>query len=118
MSGLATACPAERSGLDRAPRYHLQDPTPLEATAMDIPVTEAKARLHELIRRAESGEQIVLTRNGKPAARLAPAAPPPDPRARRALIDSIQAAARQRIKLGVSAARSQDFLYDKHGLPK
>ena len=48
---------------------------------MDIPVTEAKARLSELIRRAEAGEDIVLTRHGKPAARIVPAAPPPDARA-------------------------------------
>ena len=85
---------------------------------MDIPVTEVRARLHDLIRRVEAGEEIVLTSHGKPAARLAPAEPPPDPRARRALIASIQAAARQRIKPGASAARSQDFLYDKRGLPK
>ena len=40
--------------------------TPPEATAMDIPVTEAKARLSELIRRAEAGEEIVLTPTGSP----------------------------------------------------
>ena len=85
---------------------------------MDIPVTEAKARLHELIRRAESGEQIVLTRNGKPVARLVSAARPPDQRTRRALIASIQADSRQLIKPGPTAARSQDFLYDERGLPK
>ena len=84
---------------------------------MDILVTEAKARLSELTRRAEAGEDIVLTRHGKPAARLVLAAPPPDERARRALIESIQAAARQRIKPGPTAARSQDFLYDERGLP-
>lgn len=79
---------------------------------MDISVTEAKAQLTELVRRAEAGEEIVLTRHGKPAARIVPAAPPPDQRARRALIASIQAAARQRIMPGPTAARSQDFLYD------
>ena len=85
---------------------------------MDIPVTTARARLSELVRRAEAGEEIVLTRRGKPAARLMPAAPPPDERARRALIDSVRAAARRRIKPGPTAARSQDFLYDQRGLPK
>lgn len=83
---------------------------------MDIPVTEAKARLTELVRRAEAGEEIVLTRHGKPAARIVPAAPP-DQRARRALIDSVRAAARQRIRPGPTAARSQDYLYDDRGLP-
>ena len=85
---------------------------------MDISVTEAKAQLTALVRRAESGEEIVLTRHGKPAARLVPAVPPPDARARRALIASIQAAAKHRIKPGPTAARSQDFLYDERGLPK
>ncbi len=83
---------------------------------MDIPVTEARARLHELIRRAETGEQIVLTRNGKPVGRLVSAARPPDQRARRALIASIQAAVRHRTKPGPTAARSQNLLYDQHGM--
>lgn len=85
---------------------------------MDIPVTAARARLSELVRRAEAGEEIVLTRHGRPAARLVPVAPPPDERARRALIASIQAAARRRIKPGPAAARSQDFLYGDRGLPR
>ena len=83
---------------------------------MDIPVTKARTRLSGLIRRAEAGEDIVLTRHGKPAARLVPAAPLPDERARRALIASIQAAAKHRIKPGPTAAHSQDFLYDGRGL--
>lgn len=84
---------------------------------MDIPVTAARARLSELVRRAEAGEEIVLTRYGRPAARLVPAAPPPDERARRALIASVRAAAKLRIKPGPTAARSQDFLFDDRGLP-
>ena len=39
-------------------------------------------------------------------------------RARRALIASIQAAAKHRIKPGPTAARSQDFLFDDRGLPR
>lgn len=85
---------------------------------MNIPVTDAKARLSELVRRAEAGEEIVLTRYGKPAAKLVLAAPAPDARARRTLIASVRAAARHRIKPGPTAARSQDFLYDDRGLPK
>ncbi|RWM88350.1 MAG: type II toxin-antitoxin system Phd/YefM family antitoxin [Mesorhizobium sp.] len=41
---------------------------------MNIPVAEAKAKLSELVRRAEAGEEIVLTRYGKVAARLVPPA--------------------------------------------
>ncbi|MEM7057571.1 MAG: type II toxin-antitoxin system prevent-host-death family antitoxin [Pseudomonadota bacterium] len=41
---------------------------------MHATVAEAKARLAEFIRRAEGGEEIVLTRHGRPVARLSPAA--------------------------------------------
>ncbi len=37
---------------------------------MDMSITEAKARLTDLVRRAEAGEDIVLTRHGQPAVRL------------------------------------------------
>ncbi len=37
---------------------------------MNVSITEAKAKLSELVRRAEAGEEIVLTRHGKIAARL------------------------------------------------
>ena len=37
---------------------------------MEISLSEAKGRLHELMRRAEAGETIILTRRGKPVVRL------------------------------------------------
>ena len=37
---------------------------------MDVSVTDAKNRLSELLRSVEKGEQIVITRNGKPVAQL------------------------------------------------
>jgi prevent-host-death family protein len=37
---------------------------------MQIAIADAKARFADLIRRAENGEQIILTRHGKPVARL------------------------------------------------
>ena len=39
---------------------------------MYIPVSEAKAQLTDLVRRAEAGEEIILTRFGHAVARLAP----------------------------------------------
>jgi prevent-host-death family protein len=45
---------------------------------MDVSIAEAKNRLTELIRAVEGGEQIVITRNGKPVAQLTP--PPPERR--------------------------------------
>jgi prevent-host-death family protein len=35
-------------------------------------VAEAKAHLSELLERAENGEDVVITRRGKPVAQLAP----------------------------------------------
>ena len=40
--------------------------------AREVPVKEAKAKLTELLRAAEAGERIVLTRHGKPVADLVP----------------------------------------------
>lgn len=37
---------------------------------MQIAIAEAKARFADLIRRAEAGEEIELTRYGRPVARL------------------------------------------------
>jgi prevent-host-death family protein len=40
--------------------------------AMDISTADAKNRLPELIRVVEAGEQVVITRHGRPVAQLAP----------------------------------------------
>ncbi len=45
---------------------------------MDVSTAEAKNRLPELIRFVESGEQVIITRHGRPVAQLAP--PPPERR--------------------------------------
>lgn len=39
---------------------------------MNVPLSEAEKSLADLVARAEAGERIVLTRNGKPVAELAP----------------------------------------------
>ena len=44
-----------------------------------ISVAEAKAHLSEIIDRVESGEQIVITRHGRPVARLSPESAPKKP---------------------------------------
>jgi prevent-host-death family protein len=83
---------------------------------MQISVTEAKAQLTELVRRAEQGDEIILTRHGHAAVRLVPVKAPLDRKSRRALIEEIQASAEP--SPGPSAARSQDFLYGDDGRPK
>ncbi len=42
-----------------------------------ISTAEAKARFSELIDRAAAGEEIIVTRSGKPRARIVPLADPP-----------------------------------------
>jgi prevent-host-death family protein len=85
---------------------------------MRISVTEAKGQLTELVRRAEAGDEIILTRHGKAAARLVPLRQRADVEARRQLVTEIQKAAAGKALPGPDAARSQDFLYDDNGLPK
>jgi prevent-host-death family protein len=68
--------------------------------AMHISLTDAKAKLTDLVRRAEAGDEVILTRHGQPAVRLVPMArklSPDELRAhRRAAIDRAIAAARER----------------------
>jgi prevent-host-death family protein len=80
-----------------------------------ISVTDAKGQLTNLVRRAEAGDEIVLTRHGQPAVRLVPVRPMPDPKDRRKLLEAVRISA-ARIAPGADAARSQDFLYGESGL--
>jgi prevent-host-death family protein len=43
--------------------------------ALQIGAFEAKNRLSELLQRVENGEEVTITRHGKPVARLVPAEP-------------------------------------------
>jgi prevent-host-death family protein len=85
---------------------------------MKISVTEAKAQLTELVRRAEAGDEVILTRHGHPAARLVGIRSAPTRKARRELMERVRAAGAAKASPGPSAARSQDFLYGTDGLPK
>jgi prevent-host-death family protein len=40
---------------------------------MDVSIAEAKNRFSQLVRAAESGEAVIITRNGRPVAQLVPA---------------------------------------------
>ncbi len=86
---------------------------------MHISLTDAKARLTDLVRRAEAGDEVVLTRHGQPTARII---------AVRSTLSSDDRRARRRAALeafrgsakncpGPDAAHSADFLYDEAGLP-
>ena len=84
---------------------------------MEIPLSDAEARLPELLRLAEAGEDIVLTRDGKPAVRLSPVRHRKDRDEFLEAVQRISASASRKAKAGPSAERSQDFLYDDDGLP-
>lgn len=77
---------------------------------MRISVSAAKGKLTELVRRAEEGDEVVLTRHGQPTVVLAPVHRRQSAGARRALIDAVRGAAAKQVVPGVRAARSQDFL--------
>jgi prevent-host-death family protein len=84
---------------------------------MQVSVTEAKGQLTELVRRAEAGDEIILTRHGHAAVRLVPVKVVPGRKSRRTLLEAARASGAAKAKAGPNAARSQDFLYGDDGLP-
>jgi len=84
---------------------------------MHISVTDAKGQLTDLVRRAEAGDEIILTRHGHAAVRLVPVKPVADAQSRKALLDAVRASAATKTTTGPNAARGQDFLYGEDGLP-
>ncbi|WBQ14375.1 type II toxin-antitoxin system prevent-host-death family antitoxin [Hyphomonadaceae bacterium BL14] len=85
---------------------------------MQLAITDAKARLTDLVRRAEAGEDVVLTRHGHAVVRLVAIHAKVSPKDRAKLIDAVRAQAAAKLTAGPSAAKSQDFLYDDEGLPR
>lgn len=82
---------------------------------MQISVSEAKAQLTDLVRRAEAGDEVILTRRGEPTVRLVPVAIKATHDQRRALLEALDGSAKA--SAGPIAARSADFLYDDVGVP-
>lgn len=75
---------------------------------LEIPAAEAEARLGELLDRVEAGEEVVITRDGRAAARLAPAAPVAEDAVREA-VEGIRAM-RRGVTLG--GLRIRDLIDD------
>jgi prevent-host-death family protein len=95
--------------------HHHLDPShrskPSRGEHMRIPVSEAKGQLSKLVKHAEAGDEVVLTRHGQPAVRLVPIRPTPNLGARRKLLEAVRISGVARATPGPDAARSQDFLY-------
>jgi prevent-host-death family protein len=86
-----------------------------------VAAPEAEARFSELLDRVERGEQIVITRGGKPAARLVPAEVVAGPTGEKATAADLLAIGREFRALVRGHFTSQDInevLYDADGLPK
>lgn len=84
---------------------------------MQISVKDAQENLAELLDRVESGEDVILTRDGKSIARIVRAAPALTREEREAAFDRIRAMAPPRMPGDLTADRSHDDLYDEDGLP-
>ena len=86
---------------------------------MQVSVTDAKAQLTDLVRRAEAGDEVVLTRHGRPAVRLVPVMSMRGAVERRALMEELRRlGSAKAAAAAASAARSQDDLYGDDGLPR
>lgn len=90
---------------------------------MNVSVTEAMARLDDLVHRAQAGEEVVLTDGDRGAVRLVPVRPAVEtsgvlvgPADREARLREIGRRGRQKAGTGPTGARSQDFLYGEDGL--
>ena len=81
---------------------------------MKVSVSDAKAQLTELVRRARAGDEVILTRHGQAVVRFVPIEPVTTRARKTALLQALRGSARKR---GPDAARSADFLYDESGLP-
>jgi prevent-host-death family protein len=84
---------------------------------MRVAVSEAKATLTELVRRAEAGEEVLLTRHGKPAVRLVPVPPERTIEERRQALLDIRHRAQAFRLANPDVTSNHDFLYGEDGLP-
>ena len=85
---------------------------------MNISLTDAKARLTDLVRRAEAGEEVILTRRGEAKVRLVAVKTAPDKeRRRRTLTDFTGVLKGHPAFADTDAAHVDNFLYDDRGLP-
>ena len=84
---------------------------------MEIAINEAKAKLSALINAATSGEQVLLTKHGRPVAEIKPFTAAKNPIEKLSALRRIAKRAQQKSLDGPTAAQAADFLYDDEGLP-
>ena len=74
-------------------------------------VAEAKNRLPTLIDKAIEGEEVVITRHGKPVAELRPR-PQRDARASKALLEWLLARTKARKGVGITSVELLNHMYE------
>ena len=84
---------------------------------MKIAISEAKAKLSALVNAALAGEQVVLTKHGRPVAEIRPLTNTKKPAEKLSALKKILIEARNKRLSGVSAAEADNFLYDDDGMP-
>jgi prevent-host-death family protein len=76
-------------------------------------VAEAKNRLPSLINKALAGEEVVITRHGRPVVELRPAAAaPPQPKSKKEWHEWLFERTRARPKVGLTSVQLLDLLYE------
>ena len=88
---------------------------------VQVSVTAAKSQLTELVRRAEEGEEVVLTRHGQPViafTRVSQELTPEELIEKRTKALDKLLATSFKVTPGPDAAHAADFLYGPDGLPK
>ena len=84
---------------------------------MYISVSDAKAHLTDLVRQAEAGEEVILTRHGHAAVRLMPIKAKLTPEEKRKILEDFRKSIKGKATPGPDAAHSADFLYGDDGMP-
>lgn len=85
---------------------------------MEISIRDAKAKLTNLIKRAESGEEVVVTRHGRPVATINSVKSVPTSDQRREILQQFLGRAVGQVAAGTTSRTAQADLYDEAGLPK
>ena len=86
-------------------------------SVMHVSVSDAKAQLTDLVRRAEAGDEVILTRHGHAAVRLVPVKSKLTPAERGRILAEFRRSIEGKVLPGPDAAHSADFLYGDDGLP-
>lgn len=84
-----------------------------------VALSEAKDHLSEFVAAAEAGQEIIITRHGKPAAKLVAASPTPDARRaeKRAAIERLAAIRAELRARGMTATVEEMIAWKNEGRP-